>query len=63
MTNAQSSPLYFFLAKVDFTHILQEYFTGTGAVVRLPPGDCPDASEATLKDMGIHIIWNITKWW
>ena len=30
---------------IDFTHILQGYFTGSGSY-------CPSASEATLKNMG-----------
>ena len=43
------------LVRTDFTHILQGYFTGTGA------NDCPSASEATLKNMGkqvrsIHLL-------
>ena len=38
----------------DFAHILQGYFTGTGAILWQ---DCPSASEATLKDMGKWITW------
>ena len=33
---------------VDIIHILQGYFTSTGAIIWLP-----SASEATLKNMGI----------
>ena len=40
------------LMLVDFIHILQDYFTGTGASIWLP-----SASEVTLKDMGKLITW------
>ena len=34
-----------------FTHILQNYFTGTGAIFPLGQScDCPSASEVILKD-------------
>ena len=37
-----------------FTHILQVYLTGTGAIIWLlgQSYDCPRPSEATIKDMG-----------
>ena len=37
----------FVLVLVGCTHILQGYFTSTGAII-----DCPSAGAVTLKDMG-----------
>ena len=41
------------LAWVEFTHIIQGYFTGLGA----SHDDCPSASEATLNYMGKYFTW------
>ena len=35
------------------SHVVQGNFTGTGAIIWLPPYDCPSASKLTLKNMGI----------
>ena len=51
-----------------FTHILQGYFTGTGAIIGLPlclwsnpeGYDCPNAHEVTLKDMDKFYIYQTT---
>ena len=37
----------------SFSHILQGYITGTGAIMRLP-----QYHEVTLKNMGKWILWN-----
>ena len=39
------------LVIIDIIHILQGYFTGTGAIIY----DCPRASEITLKHMGKYL--------
>ena len=42
----------------NFTHILQGYFTSTGAIIWLPQcHDCPSASEVTQKNMGEWFPW------
>ena len=43
---------------VYFTHILQDYFTGSGAILWLS-----SASEATLKDLGKYTTWIHKSWW
>ena len=37
-------------------HILQGYFTDTGAIIWLPH-DCPIVSDVTLKNMGKDVSW------